>query len=57
MLSWLSDLSEVGQYAVANRISSVLFLLVTGFVLAFGPYVFSIYSEDRSSRRWSAARR
>ena len=46
LLGWLSNLSEVGQYAVANRISGVLFLLVTGFVLAFGPYVFSIYSED-----------
>jgi O-antigen/teichoic acid export membrane protein len=46
LLGWLSDLSEVGQYAVANRISGVLFLLVTGFVLAFGPYVLSIYSED-----------
>lgn len=46
LLGWLSDLSEVGQYAVANRISGVLFLLVTGFALAFGPYVLSIYSED-----------
>ena len=46
LLGWLSTLSEVGQYAVANRISGVLFLLVTGFVLAFGPYVFSIYAED-----------
>ena len=46
LLGWLSNLSEVGQYAVANRISGVLFLLVTGFVLAFGPYVLSIYSED-----------
>ena len=46
LLGWLSDLSEVGQYAVANRISGVLLLVVTGFVLAFGPYVFSLYSED-----------
>ncbi len=46
LLGWLSNLSEVGQYAVANRISGVLFLLVTGFALAFGPYVLSIYSED-----------
>jgi O-antigen/teichoic acid export membrane protein len=46
LLGWLSNLSEVGQYAVANRISSVLFLLVTGFALAFGPYVLSNYADD-----------
>jgi O-antigen/teichoic acid export membrane protein len=47
MLNKLGTLADVGQYAVANRIASVLLLGVTGFVLAFGPYVFSIYSQDR----------
>ena len=46
MLSKLGSLSDVGQYAVANRVSNVLLLAVTGFVLAFGPYVFSIYARD-----------
>ena len=47
LLGRLSNLSEVGKYAVANRFSNVLLLVVTGFVLAFGPYVFSLYSRDR----------
>jgi O-antigen/teichoic acid export membrane protein len=47
MLSKLGSLQDVGQYAVANRIANVLLLAVTGFVLAFGPYVFSIYARDR----------
>jgi O-antigen/teichoic acid export membrane protein len=51
MLSKLGNLSEVGEYAVANRVSNVLLLGVTGFALAFGPYIFSIYSEDRELER------
>jgi len=47
LLSRLSNLSEVGKYAVANRFSNVLLLVVSGFTLAFGPYVFSLYSRDR----------
>ena len=48
LLKKLGSLEDVGQYAVANRISNVLLLAVTGFVLAFGPYVFAMYSEDRA---------
>ncbi len=47
ILSRLSDLAEVGQYAVANRLSSLLMLGVTAFSLAFGPYIFAVYAEDR----------
>jgi O-antigen/teichoic acid export membrane protein len=46
MLSRLGNLAEVGQYAVANRVASLQLLVVTAFSLAFGPYIFSIYSED-----------
>jgi O-antigen/teichoic acid export membrane protein len=46
MLSRLGNLAEVGQYAVANRVASLLLLVVTAFALAFGPYIFSIYSQD-----------
>ena len=46
MLKELGSLSEVGEYAVANRVANVLLLAVTGFVLAFGPYVFSIHQRD-----------
>jgi O-antigen/teichoic acid export membrane protein len=48
MLNKLGSLQDVGQYAVANRVSNVLLLAVSGFVLAFGPYVFSIHSRDQA---------
>jgi O-antigen/teichoic acid export membrane protein len=47
MLSRLGDLGEVGKYAVASRVSGLINLGVTGFLLALGPYLLSIYSEDR----------
>ena len=47
MLSRLGDLDEVGKYAVASRVSGLINLGVTGFLLALGPYLLSIYSEDR----------
>lgn len=51
ILSRLSGLSEVGQYAVANRISSVLLLGVTAFSLAFGPFILSVFAEDRETEK------
>ncbi|MDP9308728.1 MAG: oligosaccharide flippase family protein [Actinomycetota bacterium] len=51
MLRDLGSLPDVGEYAVANRVANVLLLGVTGFALAFGPYIFSIYSEDRDLER------
>jgi O-antigen/teichoic acid export membrane protein len=46
MLSRLSTLEEVGQYAVANRVASVLALAVVAFTTAVGPQLFSLYSTD-----------
>ncbi|MBD0329905.1 MAG: oligosaccharide flippase family protein [Thermoleophilia bacterium] len=51
MLGQLADLAEVGQYAVASRVSSLLMLLVTAFALAFGPYIFSLYAEDKETEK------
>jgi O-antigen/teichoic acid export membrane protein len=51
MLNKLGSIVQVGEYAVANRVANVLLLGVTGFALAFGPYIFSIYSEDRALER------
>jgi antigen flippase len=48
MLGRLGALDEVGQYGVAARVAGVLTLGVTGFLLALGPYLLSIYSEDRA---------
>jgi O-antigen/teichoic acid export membrane protein len=46
LLSRLGNLAEVGQYAVANRVASLMLLVVTAFSLAYGPYILSIYAED-----------
>jgi len=46
MLSKLSSLDEVGQYAVANRVASVLMLGVVAFTTAVGPQLFSLFSTD-----------
>jgi O-antigen/teichoic acid export membrane protein len=51
LLRHLDTLDSVGEYAVANRVANVLLLVVSGFSLAFGPYIFSIYSEDRATER------
>ena len=47
MLSSLADLDDVGQYAVANRVASVIQLGATGFLLALGPYLLATYAESR----------
>jgi O-antigen/teichoic acid export membrane protein len=46
ILRRLEDLDAVGQYAIANRLSGVLVLAMTAFVLALGPYLLSVYSEQ-----------
>jgi O-antigen/teichoic acid export membrane protein len=51
MLGKLSNLAEVGQYGVATRLANVLMLVVTGFALAFGPYIFSIFSTDKETEK------
>jgi O-antigen/teichoic acid export membrane protein len=51
ILSRLTNLAEVGQYAVANRVSSLLMLGVSAFALAFGPYIFSLYSQNPETEK------
>jgi O-antigen/teichoic acid export membrane protein len=51
MLGKLSNLAEVGQYGVATRLANVLMLIVTGFALAFGPYIFSIFANDKETEK------
>ena len=46
ILRRLEDLDAVGQYAIASRLSGILVLGMTGFVLALGPYLLSVYSEE-----------
>jgi O-antigen/teichoic acid export membrane protein len=56
MLSRLSTLDEVGQYAIANRVASVLTLAVVAFTTAVGPQLFSLYSTDRELEKFIRAR-
>jgi O-antigen/teichoic acid export membrane protein len=56
MLSRLSTLDEVGQYAVSNRVASVLTLAVVAFTTAVGPQFFSLYSTDPELEKLIRAR-
>ena len=46
MLAKLGALSDVGQYAVANRVTMVLILAVAAFGMAYSPFMLSMFSED-----------
>lgn len=56
LLVGLSSLREVGEYAIANRLATVVLFLVTAFGTAFSPFIMSIYSEDREAERQVRAR-
>jgi O-antigen/teichoic acid export membrane protein len=51
MLSRLADLDDVGQYAVGARFAFVVMFAVTAFGLAYSPFIFSLFSEDRETER------
>jgi O-antigen/teichoic acid export membrane protein len=56
MLSRLSTLDEVGQYAVSNRVASVLSLAVVAFTTAVGPQLLSLYASDTKLEKLIRAR-
>lgn len=56
LLAGLSNLGQVGQYAVANRLATPVLFLVTAFGTAFSPFIFSLYSEDPEAERRLRAR-
>jgi O-antigen/teichoic acid export membrane protein len=51
MLSRLTDLDEVGQFAVGARVALVLMLCVTAFGLAYTPFMYSLFAEDRETEK------
>ena len=57
ILSRLGSLSEVGEYAVANRLALLLLIGMTAFLFALSPFLLATYSEDPSRRRRRAAGR
>jgi O-antigen/teichoic acid export membrane protein len=48
MITNMIGLESLGQYAVAMKIASIITLLLSGFQLAFGPYVFSNYKNPKT---------
>jgi O-antigen/teichoic acid export membrane protein len=51
MLARLASLDDVGQYAIANRLATILLLAVLAFNLAFGPFILSLHAQDRELER------
>jgi O-antigen/teichoic acid export membrane protein len=51
LLRKLTNLGEVGQYAVASRVSGALTLGIVGFQLALSPFILSIYSRDPEAEK------
>jgi O-antigen/teichoic acid export membrane protein len=46
LLAKLGDLSEVGKFAIASRLTMLMLLAVNAFMLAVGPFLYSLYSRD-----------
>ena len=46
MLSQLADLDELGQYAIAARISIPVVMVVTALGIAFSPFALSLFQSD-----------
>ncbi len=46
MLSRLSNLSQVGEYAMANRLGLLVTFAATAFATAFAPFMFSLYADN-----------
>lgn len=51
MLAQLSDLDEVGQYAIATRLGTVVLFAVVAFATAFSPFILSLHAEDPEQER------
>ncbi|MDQ2984960.1 MAG: oligosaccharide flippase family protein [Actinomycetota bacterium] len=56
ILARLRDVAEVGQYAIANRLASLLLIGTNAFLLALSPFLFSLYSEDPEQEKLARGR-
>jgi O-antigen/teichoic acid export membrane protein len=56
LLESLGSLSLVGEYAMANRLASVLLLVVTAFGIAFSPFALDLRTRDPERERAVRAR-
>lgn len=51
LLQHLGSLSQVGEYAVANRLASLLLLAVTAFGIAFSPFALDLRTRNPEHER------
>jgi len=56
ILSRLGSVAEVGQYAVANRLASLLLIGLTAFLFALTPFLLATYSENPDQEKAARAR-
>jgi O-antigen/teichoic acid export membrane protein len=56
ILADLGSLAQVGQYAIANRLASLLTIGMTAFLFALTPFLFATYSEDPAQERAARGR-
>jgi O-antigen/teichoic acid export membrane protein len=53
IIRYFLDLDDVGMYAIGVRVASVLALLLNGFQMAMGPFVYSHYEDDGAKETFS----
>jgi O-antigen/teichoic acid export membrane protein len=53
IIRYFLELDDVGMYAIGVRVASVLALLLNGFQMAMGPFVYSHYQKDDSKETFS----
>lgn len=46
MLGKLDDVAAVGQFAIASRLTLLIAIAINGLMLAMGPFLFNLYSQD-----------
>lgn len=53
VIRYFLDLDDVGMYAIGVRVASVLALLLNGFQMAIGPFVYAHYKDDDAPETFS----
>jgi O-antigen/teichoic acid export membrane protein len=56
ILAHLGSLAQVGEYAIANRLASLLTIGMTAFLFALTPFLFATYSEDPAAEKAARGR-
>ena len=51
LLEHLGSLSQVGEYAMANRLASIVLLVVTAFGIAFSPFALDLRTREPERER------